>query len=395
MAKETNILDFIAVVVRWRRMILTSVLLVTLAAVGISLILPNAYTARAVVYPPEDSQDLFGLSNLVGNLPMGMMGMGDTPLSATDFVPVIESERVRQAVIDRFSLGDRYEHETREELMMMVEERLEVELSREQFLTVSYEDETPQLAADITNTFVEELDRALQERSAEQASSLRLYLENRLTKTEQDMLAAEAVYNAFQMEHMAIDLETQAKAQIEGANEMFTSLAELIVEGEITSAMMGKDNPRVKEIGMQIAGARKALNRMLMTGALPESESENAGQMPDIFIPFDDVPKLGGQSVELLRDVRIQNAIYQFVRQEYEKALFEEEKNTTRVVVLDRAMAPDTRSSPRRSVMVILAFSLSLVVSVLIAFLLEGYRRMDDDDRAKVDGILTDLRSRT
>ena len=59
--------------------------------------------------------------------------------------------------------------------MMAVGARLEVSLSREQFLSVSYEAPTPQAAAEQTNSFVDELDKALRERKREQAGSLRSY----------------------------------------------------------------------------------------------------------------------------------------------------------------------------------------------------------------------------
>ena len=202
MERERNILDHLGVIVRWRRMIIFSILTVCLITAAISLILPEVYRARAVVYPPQESQDMLGLSALMGNLPMGLLGMGDDAVSPTEFIPVLQSERVAENIIQRFNLKERYGAETREELYLMVAEKLEVELSREQFLNVSYGAETPELTAEITNAFVEELDRALQERRREQSTSSRLYLEERLAQAKQKMLDAELAYNRFQKEHM-------------------------------------------------------------------------------------------------------------------------------------------------------------------------------------------------
>ena len=108
MEQHNNILDHLGVIVRWRRMILLSVFSVSLVTAGISLVLPVAYRARAVVYPPRKSQDMLGLSALLGgNLPMGLLGMGEGPVSATDFVPVLQSEHVAEAVANRFNLARR------------------------------------------------------------------------------------------------------------------------------------------------------------------------------------------------------------------------------------------------------------------------------------------------
>ena len=382
-------------------MIIFSVITVSLATAGISLVLPEAYRARAVVYPPIEGGDAFGLSSLMSDLPMSFLGIGDGAVSATEFVPILESARVAEAVAEKFKLAERYQPKTREELRMMMSDRLEVQLSREQFLNVSYEDQTPQLAADITNTFIDQLDRALRERSQEKSASFRRFLEERLQTAKADMQTAEQAYNLFQQDNMAIDLDAQAKSQIESANKLITELAMLTLEAEVASHLMSPDNPKVRQLETQITATRDVLDRFLM-GKRPNVEGAPGGaprvraesETPEIFIPFRDMPDLGLTAVRLKRDVEIQSAIYQFVRQEYEKARFEEEKETVQVVVLDRAVAPDTRSSPRRSLMVILAFSLSLVVSVFIAFLIEGYRRLSGDDRTKLDGILTDLRGR-
>ncbi|MDP6779865.1 MAG: GNVR domain-containing protein [Candidatus Latescibacteria bacterium] len=395
MEHERNILDHLGVVIRWRRMILICVLGVSLVTAGVSLILPKAYRASAVVYPPKEAQDMFGLSALLGDLPMGLLGMGESAISATDFVPVLESDRVADAIAGRYGLMARYEAETREDLLLMIEDRLDVDLSREQYLTVSYEDETPELAAEITNAFVEELDRALQERRVEQSRSLRDYLDRRLVEAKDDMLDAERAYNQFQQRHMAIDLETQAKAQIDGASEMFSAFAELYVKREIAAKRMTPGHPKLRQLDLDIAGARKALDELLMgRSAGDRAQAEPGNALPDIFIPFREVPEIGLEALQLMRDVEIHNAIYTFVRQEYEKARFEEEKETPLVIVLDQALPPDYRSRPRRTMMVAVAGGLSLAVSLLLAFLLEALAGLEGDNRRKLDSILSDLRPR-
>ena len=392
MQTEKNVLDHLAVLVRWRRMIVLSVCVVSLVTAGVSLVLPKAYRALAKVYPPQDSQGMLGLSALLGgNLPMGLLGMGEGPVSATDYVPVLKSNQVAEAIADRFDLAARYRAQTREQLHQQMAGRLLVELSRAQFLTVSYEAETPQLAADITNAFVEELERALQKRAKEVARRSRNYWERRLAEAEKEMKTAELAYNQFQKEHMAIDLETQAKSQIENANKMIGTLAELYVERDVAEQIMDPRHPRLKELDLRITGVRTSLDDMLMGSASGRTKDS---QLPEVFIPFREVPELALQAIQFLRDVKIQNAIYQFVRQEFEKARFDEEKESAVVVVLDRAVPPDSRSRPRRTVMVALAAGLSLVISLLMAFLFEALQGLEGENRDKLDAILRELRLR-
>ncbi len=398
MDREKNLLDHLEVIVRWRRMIVSVVLTVSLITAIISLILPEAYRAYSVVYPPKESQENFGLASLLGNLPMGILGMNEGAVSATDFVPVLKSNRVADAVIRRFDLSERYEPETREELFEMVADRLEVELSREKFLSISYEDETPHLSADITNAFVEELDLALRARRQEQAGGLRDNFKKRLVEAKRQMRGAERAYHDFQKEHMALDLESQAKSQIEMASNLVTTFGELVIKREMAASLMEPNHPQLKQLDMEISGAKEALDRILMGrfGTEEQTGEQNAvtsGELPEIFIPFREVPALGLQAMQHLRDVEIQNAIYQFVRQEYEKSSLEEAKETAVVIVLDRALPPETRSKPRRMLMVCLGAGLSLVLSVLLAFTFEAYRGLESDDRAKLQGIFRELRS--
>lgn len=389
MASETGILDHLAVLVRWRRLIIAAFLVVTIATAIVSFLLPKAYRASAVVYPPNQSSDMLGLGGLIGDLPLGLLGLGEGGASATDFVPVLQSERVASAVAARFSLADVYGVQTREELLLAISNRLEVDLSREQFLTVSYEANSPQAAAEQTNAFVEELDRALRERKREQAGSLRQYFETRLLEAEEDVTRAELAYKQFQKDYMAIDLETQAKAQIETAGVLVSTLAEQIIKQEVASRLMETNHPKLRQIALEVEATREAVDRMVM-GA---GDGDPDDGLPEIVIPFRDVPDLGHKALQLMRDIEIQNAIYKFVRQEYEKSKLEEDKEIAQVIFLDKALPPDSRSRPRRGMMVMLAGGLSLVLSILFAYIYEAANNLDPVNRDKWSDIKRELKS--
>ena len=394
MESERNILDHIYVLVRWRRMILLCFFAVTLVTAGISLILPKAYRAYATVYPPQDAGGgLGGLSTLLQELPLNLMGLGGEAVSATEFVPVVESESVRLAVAERFDLAVRYGANHQSELLDMIANRLQVDLSREQFLTISYEADSRELAAAVTNAFVEELKNALEQRSQNKTRPYLAYLTERLKEAEQDVLEAERRYRDFQNEHMIIDVETQAKTQLEIASGPIGALAELIVKRDVLSLQMTADNPERKKLDLEIQKTREVLDDLLM-GEFPDSlhsRSDSGRKLPEIFKPFRQLPELGLAALPLIRDIEIQNAIYQFVKQEYEKTRFEDEKGTQVVTVLDYARPPDTRSYPRRSLMVAVAGGLSLVLSCLFAFVFEALKNLTPENRAKLDAISEEL----
>jgi uncharacterized protein involved in exopolysaccharide biosynthesis len=391
MENERNILDLLRILIRWRRMILTSFIVVVIITAIISLLLPKAYRATAIVYPPQDAQTGMGLSALLGDLQGSLLGgLGGSGATATEFVPIVESERVRLAVADRFNLAELYKPAHQTELLKQILNKLNVELSREQFLSISYEAETPQKSADITNAFVEELERALQERNRDQIHTYRRYLENRLKQAEADMLKAELRYNKFQKQNMAIDIEAQAKAQIESASKSIGLLVDLIIERDIKQQLLSADHAELQKLNLEIQATTNALDNLLM-GKGDATDGNTSHPLPGIFKPFNEIPQLGLTALQLLRDVEIQNVIFQFIKQEYEKTRFEEEKETTTVVVLDAARPPDSRSKPARSLMVAIAGALSLILSSLLAFIFEAMGNLTPENRAKLDAIKQDL----
>ena len=52
--EERNLLDYIYVLVKWRRLIVSTVISVVIVVAVISLIMPKTWTATTILIPPED-----------------------------------------------------------------------------------------------------------------------------------------------------------------------------------------------------------------------------------------------------------------------------------------------------------------------------------------------------
>jgi uncharacterized protein involved in exopolysaccharide biosynthesis len=75
MTHEGNLLDYVYVLVRWRRLIFAGTLLATLGAAGISFVLPERWTASTTLLLPEEEPTGLGLSLLAGGgsgIPAGL-----------------------------------------------------------------------------------------------------------------------------------------------------------------------------------------------------------------------------------------------------------------------------------------------------------------------------------
>lgn len=382
-----TLLDHLQVLARWRRMILASVLCVSAVAAVLSLTMTERFRARAVLFPPEEEQSDFGLAALLSKSPINLGKLGGQGLSAQDFVPIARSRSVAEAVIDRFRLDQLWRSRNREQALKTFGQRLTLQLSREEFLAVEFEAESPQLAADITNAVVEEMDRAYRRSKSDRASRLRQHLERELARGREDLEKAERAYNAFQQEHMAVNLEEQTKAAIEGASRLIDQIAELRVKIEAGKQFMTTANEHMVRLQAELRESEKLLNGMI--GARGEPVEDNGG--PKLYIPFKQVPDLGMELLRRTRDLKIQEAVYAFLMQKYEEAKYEEAKATPTVQVLDRAVPPLFRSRPQRTLTVVGAGAASLLISVFLAFLFEAVREMRPEDRKKLSGLLRKL----
>jgi uncharacterized protein involved in exopolysaccharide biosynthesis len=379
-----NLLDHLQVLARWRRMIVVSALSVMAATAVLSLLMEERFKARATLFPPEEEQSDFGLASLLSKSPISLGKLGGQGVSAQDFVPIAKSRSVAEAVIDRFHLDGLWRSRDREQALRTFASRLTVQLSREEFLNLEFEAESPGLAADVTNAVVEEMDRAYRRGKSDRASRLRQHLGRELAAARVELEAAERNYNAFQKQHMAVNLEEQTKAAIEGASRLIDQVAELKVKIGAGRRFMTSSNETLMRLEAELRETEGLLDRMI--GGPRTASADSLG--PNLYIPFQRVPDLGMELLRRTRDLKVQEAVFAFLMQKYEEAKYEEAKATPTVQVLDRAVPPLFRSRPQRTLMVGAAGAASLLLSVFLAFLFESLREMKPGDREKLRRLL-------
>jgi len=112
-----------------------------------------------------------------------------------------------------------------------------------------------------------------------------------------------------------------------------------------------------------------------------------------IFVPFAQVPELGGEYVRRFRDVEIQYKILQFITPLYEQAKVEERRQTPSVLVLDRALPAERKARPKIVLFTLLAFVLSVLLAMVGIILFEAYNHLRLARPAEVNTIISAIRS--
>lgn len=372
---ELNLLDYLVVLARHWRMIAKVCGVTFVLTCGLSLLLPNIYTATCRILPPqEDGGGLSGMLGSMGGL-ASLAGISVGGSSGDLYVGMLKSRTIADAIIDRFGLMEVYDQEHRTKTHAALMKNVRVSLGKKDgIITVEVEDERAGRAAEMANGFVEELKKLNVMFNLNNAGRQRDFLEKRLSIVKADLAKAEDDLQLFQTENKAIKIDAQASAIIEAIAQLKGELASKEVELGVLLSSQTEQNPQVRALREGIVQINEQIGKL----ASSEAGKQVTG---DIFIGTSAVPGLGVQYARKLREFKVQETLYELLTQQYEIAKIEEAKKTSTIQVLDEAVAPDKKSKPKRSLIVIMTTFVSGLIALFWAFIREYRQRMSDDDR--------------
>ena len=390
--QASALMDFLTLVTKHRRFISRLVLSVTVFTAIVTLLMPKWYKSTASVFPAEKT-DLLGALEGVSSFAKALSptraltSLTGNP-EADRYLAILKSGRVLGAVIEKFDLVHVYDitsypgEKTVKELLSNVEFAAENEGN----ITISVYDKDPQRAADMANFFVEMLNKTNTEIQVQNARGNRQFIEERYNRNLADLAAAEDSLKAFQKRYGIISLPEQTQASIKAAAEITGQLALKEVEAGVLKRTQSPDHPSVMAAQIEIQELRNKLYQMNRGSGVP-----GAGMR--VFVPFDRVPDLGGEYIRRYRDVEIQYKILQFVTPLYEQAKVEERRQTPSVVVLDKAGPAERKSKPKVALYTLIAFVISLLVSLVVVALREMVDRLRNTHPERFNAMMSTLRA--
>ena len=387
-----SFLDILALLVKWRRLIVRIVVITTLLAIVVALVSPKWYKATAAVLPAEDTDMLSGLegiSSLVRNFSPARGLSALTRGNETDrYLAILNSDNELLKVIDRFNLTYVYDISKypREKTLKELVSNVNFEVGNEGQLVIDVYDKDPQRAADMANYFVKILNDVNTELHVANARANREFIEMRYKKNLVDLRNSEDSLRAFQIRYGVVALPEQLAASIKAMAEISGQLAVKQVEVDVLRKSLSATHPSVIAAQLQ-ADALQSKIRELNNG-----QGEVKGQM-NILVPFRLAPDLGVKYVRLFREVEIQNKILEFVTPMYEQAKVEEQRATPSVIVLDYALAPERKAKPKALLYGLIALVGSTLLAVSLVFGIEGVQKLRMLDPHGTDALWTSIRS--
>jgi len=373
---EINLLELLHVVVKRKMLIIKICTITVVAAVAYSLTLPNVYSATAKVLPPQ-KEGGGGLSALLGQAG-GLAGIAAGGLGGGSdlYVGILKSRSVADAVIKQLNLVEVYKAKSLESARKGLEGAVKVQGGKDGIISIVAEDEDPKRSAQLANAFVEELARTTVRLNLSKAGTERMFLEKRLDIVKNDLKVAEEDLKTFSQRNKIVQVDSQAKASIEGVSRLKADLAAKEVQLAVLRSNQTDESSEVKAVLTGIRRLRGELGALTGNGGVSES-------IPAIG----NVPGVGLEYSRKLRELKTQEAIFEQLTKQYEVVKINEAKDSSSLQILDEAVVPVNKSKPRRSIIVILAAACSLFASIVLVFVQEYIAKLSDADIIIIEDI--------
>ncbi|MGB9031199.1 MAG: Wzz/FepE/Etk N-terminal domain-containing protein [Acidobacteriaceae bacterium] len=394
---------------------------VTAIALVVSLLIaftiPKRYTSTGRIMPPDNSGsslamfaalagrsgEFSGLSNLAGSL------LGGRNSSAL-FVDLLRSSTISGALIERFHLQQawhkRYLIDTAKYL---TRHSTIVDDKRSGVITVEVQDTDPQRARDIAQGYLDELNVLLNRTSIAAAHQERVFIERRLKGVEADLEQAQTALSDYSSTHTTIDLPNQTRATVDAAARL--QAEQIAAQSEVDSLRLiyGDTNVRLRAAEARAAELQRQLVRMGGTSApLPRDGNKDSAAAPadseELYPPLRQLPRLAVPYANLYRRVRVEEAIYELLTQQYEVARIQEAKDVPVVSVIDVPGIPEKKSFPPRLLVALILTMFATGVCAAWVLFLHRWQLVSSNDPRKIlvrrvgDGVgdtLQQLRRRT
>jgi len=388
-AREATLLDLLIVLGRRQHIILRTTLAAAVLALIVSLILPNRYTATTNILPPQQSPSL--AASMIGQLgalgPMAAMAQKDLGLKNPNdlYIGMLRSRTTEDALVRRFDLQPIYRDKKISDARKDLENASSIALGKEGFISISVEDKDPGRAAEIANAYVEELRQLTQTLAVTEAGQRRLFFEHQLELAKNNLADAEQALKQTEQKTGLIQLDGQAQAIIESVVKLRALVAAKEVELHAMRLFSTEQNPDVLMAEQQLSGLRTQL-ALLEKQSSPAGDSgggsgansgvNSAANSNGVQIPVGNVPEAGLQYVRKLRDLKYAETILELLAKQYEAARLDEARTAAVIQVLDDAIPPDRKSSPERTLIVVVATLLGFFAAVAYVLLSEALCRM-------------------
>ena len=345
-----------------------------IAGLAISLVLPNAYKANTKILPPQQSQStasamLSQLGGLAGGAgaALGIKSPNDL------YIAMLKSRALTDKLIQRFDLQKRYDAKFLESTRKELDEKSVIASGKDNMISIDVEDKDAKVAAAIANAYVEELTVLTSKFALTEASQRRVFFEKQLELAKDKMIAAETALSSGIDSKGMMSVDAQSKAVLETVARLRANISAKQIQLKAMQAFVTPSNNEYKRANQELLGMQDELAKLEKGSASnAASKSESAMQASEAVANAGKPAEAGASNIQLLRDVKYYQMLYEMLAKQYEVARLDEAKDIPLIQVLDKAVEPEHKFKPQRALITIAAAFFGLILALVAAFVSEA-----------------------
>lgn len=384
---EISLLDVTVLLVRHKRFIIRFVSGATLLSIVVAMLLPVEYEATTVLLPPtQNTSTASAMLGQIGNI-SGLGGLASLAggfgiKSQVDmYVAFLKSRTVEDAMIHRFGLMKEYRQKRISDTRKVFENRTSVVAgAKDGLITIRVENRDPRRAAEMANGWVDEFRKLSEGLAITEAARRRLFFERQLQPTKENLATAEEAMRKTEQSTGVLQIDAQAKALIESVAILRGQVAAKEVQIEGMRSFAAEDNPDLILAKQELAALQKQLEQLA-------GSQRDTGT--DIVLSKGRVTQSGIEYLRRYRDLKYNETLYELLLKGLEIAKLDEAKEGEIVQVVDVAVPPDQKSSPHRTIIVILSTILAFFLAIFWIVMRQGLEKAleKEENRRRLDAI--------
>ncbi|MDP3651329.1 MAG: Wzz/FepE/Etk N-terminal domain-containing protein [Rhodoferax sp.] len=328
---EISLLDLLQVVADNLRLLVLGPLAAGLVALGITFTLAPTFTATTKFMPPQQQQSgtaamLAGLGALGGLA--GVAGGLKNP--ADQYVALLKSNSVQDALIDRFKLTGRYETKFHEDARSAISGSVQIASGKDGLIVIDASDKDPLFAAQLANAHVEELGRLLNRLALTEAQQRRVFFEKQLANAKDNLVKAEQALKSSGVNSSA--LKANPGAAVEALAKLKAGIAAQEIKLASMRGYLAESAPDFRQAQTELAAMRGQMTRAEKEE--PATAGANSGDS-DYIARF--------------RDFKYHETLFDLFAKQYEMARVDESREGALIQVVDPAQPPERKSKPKKA----------------------------------------------
>ena len=370
--KNFDLFDFLLVLSEFRRTIALSIVISTVLGVVFCIFSKPTFTATAIILPPQQGQSLAAMMGQLSAL-VSLASMSGSSGSAfrtpSDmYIGILQSRTIADNVISRFHLQQLYRTRKMEGTRLALKNHSRFITGKDGLIHISVEDHDPNRASEIANAYLDELYSMNSHLAITEAAQRRVFFDQELAGEKSALTVAEDDLKEMAEKTGIVHLGGQAESIIRGLALLRAEIASREVEIDSMRMFATDQNP----VAIR---AREEINSLRQQLAKLESDPRNPELSDTVGIPAERMPAVGLEYARKYREVKYHEALYELLAKQYEAARIDEAKAAPVIQVVDRAVPPDSKSSPRR-LWIVLGFGfIGFVIGYTIASITRALHR--------------------